>query len=99
MRILVCALLYAAQMCSGDDQTTCFHQAIIDYGDCFYSDGAQVGSLATFLLARAYLQQGDKDKATKLFEDLMINYPEATTHSGLNLVSILDSELKASSPK
>ena len=89
-----CAILYLGQMSRGDKQITYLKQAIADHSGCFYGDGAQVGALARFFLARAYLDgaNADKEKAEKaktLFDEIRKDYPDSVDHSGNSLVEQL----------
>jgi tetratricopeptide (TPR) repeat protein len=89
-----CAILYLGQMSRGDEQIAYFKQAIADYGDCFYGDGVQVGPMARFLLARAYLagvesNEENAEKAKRLFDEIRKDYPEAVDHRGNSLVEQL----------
>ena len=82
-----CALLYLARMSEGEEQEKYLQQAIRDYSDCFYGDGVQVGAYARYLLAQAYLEKGDKEKADRLFEELKSQFPGAIDHNGRLLLT------------
>ena len=76
-------------MSQGDKQIAYFRQAIEDHGDCFYGDGVQVGASARLLLAYAYLDHGDAEKAAVLFAEIRKDYSHAIDHSGHPLIEQL----------
>jgi hypothetical protein len=85
-----CALLYLGQMTTGDEQMEYLQQAIDDFSDCFYGDGAQVGAYARFVLWYRYRNDGEKEKAAKLAEEIRTDYPDAIDHRGRNVVALLE---------
>jgi TolA-binding protein len=77
-----CALVYLGQISSGDEQVQYFKQAIDSYSDCFYGNGVQVGAYARLLLAVRYANDGKKDEALKLLDELAKDYPRSLDHKG-----------------
>jgi hypothetical protein len=84
-----CALLYLGQMSTGDEQINYLKQAIENFSDCFYGDGVQVGAYARFVLWYRYRNDGEKEKAAGIAEEIRINYPDAIDHRGRNVVELL----------
>jgi len=80
-----CALLYLGQMSEGEPRIKYYKRAIDDYSDCFYGNGVQVGALGRYLLALAYTEAGEVEKATALREELKLKYPDAINHQGHRL--------------
>lgn len=83
-----CAVLYMGQMSrdAGEAEHR-FRQAIDDYSDCWYLNGAQVGGLARLYLAGKYAREGRLDEAGKLLDEIEQDYPNAIDHRGRLLSS------------
>jgi hypothetical protein len=90
-----CAMLYLAQMSTGDDRAKYLQDCIDKYNDCFYGDGAQVGAYARFMLAEDYKSNGETEKAKALYDEIKAKYPDAIDHSGKLLVDIINVGSKA----
>jgi hypothetical protein len=75
-----CATLDLATMSEGAERDQYLRTAIDKYGDCFYTDGVQVGAYARLLLGRSLNTQGDKEKADALFRQIKTRYPDAIGH-------------------
>lgn len=84
-----CALLYLGQMSTGGEQINYLKQAIENFSDCFYGDGAQVGAYARFILLYRYRNDGEKEKAARLAEEIQTDYPDAIDHRGRKVVELL----------
>lgn len=80
-----CAFLYMAARGEEAEQINTLEQVIEKYGDCFYGNGVQVGAYARFRLAEIYFLKGEKEKARKLFDEIVTTYPDAIDHSGQSL--------------
>jgi len=89
-----CAVLYLAQMSTGDDRARYLQDCIDKYNDCFYGDGAQVGPYARFMLAEDYKSNGEKQKADALFSEIKAKYPDAIDHSGKLLLDSINAGSK-----
>ncbi|MFH0953964.1 MAG: hypothetical protein V1873_06510 [Verrucomicrobiota bacterium] len=81
-----CAALYLGQRTQGDEKVKYLTMAIEKHSDCMYGDGVQVGAYARFLLAAYYRDNGKKDAATKLFQEVRTQFPNAVNHRGGLLV-------------
>lgn len=81
-----CAVLYVAQMSTGEDRARYLQDCIEKYNDCFYGDGVQVGVYARYLLAMDSRKNGDRAKADALLNEIKAKYPDAVDHSGNLLV-------------
>ena len=81
--------MYAAQRSSGDERVKMLKQAIENYGDCFYGDGAQVGAYARMYLAGELERSGDTAGAEKLYGEIRALYPNAHAHNGKPFSEIL----------
>lgn len=77
-----CALVYLGQITSGDQQITYLKKAIDEHSDCFYGNGVQVGAYARLLLSVRYANDGKKDEALKLLDELKKDYPRSQDHKG-----------------
>jgi TolA-binding protein len=84
-----CAVLYLGQMSVGEERERLLTDAIEKYGDCYYGNGVNVGAYARFLLAHYYKENGEADKAKKLFNDIRTKYADAVDHGGRSLVAQL----------
>jgi TolA-binding protein len=84
-----CALLYMGQMHSGEERENYLKRAISDFSDCFYGDGVQVGAYARYYLAYYYQENGKKDEASDIYEEIRKNYPDAVNHKGRLLKDII----------
>lgn len=84
-----CAVMYAGQGSKGEEAVKWLKKAIDDHADCRYGDGAVVGAYARFYLASIYEQQGKKDEARKLKEEILTLYPDAVTHRGQPMKDLL----------
>ncbi len=82
-----CAVLYVAQMSTGEDRARYLQDCIEKYNDCFYGDGVQVGVYARFMLAGDLRQKGETAKAKALLDEIKSKYPDAVDHSGNLLVN------------
>ncbi len=77
-----CAMLYLAQISSGEPQIELLKQVIRDYSDCWYFDGVQVGAYARFILG-SLLEKNDRHaEAVACFDELIRLYPDAIGHNG-----------------
>lgn len=85
-----CALLYLGQMSEGKDRENYLKQAIDDFSDCFYGDGVQVGAYARYHLAYYYKESGDEQKAAELFNEIAGKYPDAISHKGVLLSTLIE---------
>ena len=84
-----CAVMYAAQRANGDERVKLLKQAIENYSDCFYGDGAQVGAYARLYLAGELEHSGDTAGAEKLYGEIRSLYPNAHAHNGKPFSEIL----------
>ena len=84
-----CATLYLGQMSQGDQRIDYLTQAMNDFPDCYYGDGVNVGSYATYYLACQYWADGRYDEATKLIDKIKTDYPDAIDHRGRVLTDLL----------
>ena len=84
-----CAVMYAAQRANGDERVKLLKQAIENYSDCFYGDGAQVGAYARLYLAGELERSGDTAGAEKLYGEIRSLHPTAHAHNGKPFSEIL----------
>ena len=85
-----CAMLMLAAISgNGPDSVKILQDAVKDYSDCYFNDGAQVGGCGRYMLARRYMLSGDKNKAAKLLLELKKSYPDAVDHAGNKLVDTM----------
>jgi hypothetical protein len=84
-----CAVLTLAQMSANNEQLDYLKQAIEKYGDCYYSNGVQVGAYARLYLAMRHKRDGKDKESAKLFEEIRTRYPDAVDHTGQLLTSHL----------
>jgi hypothetical protein len=83
------AMLYLAQITSGDERETFLKRAIADHGDCWYADGVQVGAFARAQLAVFYSAHGKTSEAKALAKEVADRFPGAVDHNGRPLVDVL----------
>lgn len=86
-----CALLYLANISTGEEADKLYQEAIAK-GDCWYFDGVQVGAYARFLLGINLWKAGKKKEAEVLFNEIRKNYPDAISHRGKLLTSMIPKE-------
>jgi hypothetical protein len=84
-----CAVLYLAQLSQGEEAEKYLKLAIEKHENAWYGDGAQVGALARFQLARFYWQGGKQDGARAVAQELRTKFPDAVDHNGRRLVDLL----------
>jgi len=77
-----CAMLYLAQISSGESQIELLKQVIRDYSDCWYFNGVQVGAYARFILGSLLEKDGRHAEAVACFDELIRLYPDAIGHNG-----------------
>lgn len=77
-----CALLYLATMENPEKVEERLKLAIEKYSDSWYGSGVNVGAYARFKLGMYYWRNGEKEKASKLFNEIRTDYPDATGHAG-----------------
>ena len=82
-----CAVLYLGQMSVGEERERLLTDAMEKYGDCYYGNGVNVGAYARFLLAHYYKDNGEADKAKKLFNEIRTKYADAVDHGGRSLLA------------
>ena len=87
-----CAMLYLAQMTSGEEREKWLQEAIDHHSDCMYGDGSQVGALARMQLGYIYKDQGDMKKATALFQEIRSGFADAVDHKGRLIISIIPAQ-------
>jgi len=85
-----CAVLTLAQSTEGNEQLGYLKQAIEKYGNCYYSNGVQVGAYARLYLAMRHKRDGQNKDAAKLFEEIRTRYPDAVDHKGQLLTAHLE---------
>jgi TolA-binding protein len=85
-----CALVYLAQITTGDEQIQYLQQAIDSHADCFYGDGVQVGAYARLILAVRYVNDKQYDKAATQLDELLKQYPRSLDHKGQPLELSVD---------
>lgn len=83
------AVLYLAQMTSGDERERYLKQAIADHSDTWYGDGVQVGAFARAQLAAFYSAHGRPAEAAALAQEVADRFPGAVDHNGRPLVDTL----------
>jgi hypothetical protein len=83
------AVLYLAQMTSGDEREKYLKEAIANHGDSWYGDGVQVGAFARAQLAVFYSNHGRAAEAQALAKEVVERFPGAVDHSGRPLVDML----------
>jgi hypothetical protein len=83
------AVLYLAQLSSGEEREAYLKSAIATYGDTWYGDGVQVGALARAQLAMTYAAMGRVDDAKVLVKEIEDKFPGAVDHGGRPLLDSL----------
>jgi hypothetical protein len=83
------AVLYLAQLSSGEEREAYLKSAIGTYGDTWYGDGVQVGALARAQLAMTYAATGRVDDAKVLVKEIEDKFPGAVDHGGRPLLDSL----------
>ncbi len=83
------ALLYLAQLTSGDEREKYLKTAIESYTDTWYGDGVQVGAFARAQLAMFYSVVGRTAEARTLAREVAAQFPGAVDHRGQPLADIL----------
>ena len=83
------AVLYLAQLSSGDQREKYLKSAIGEHGDAWYGDGVQVGAMARAQLAALYAATGRTAEAQALAKEVVTLFPGAVDHSGRPLADIL----------
>jgi hypothetical protein len=83
------AVLYLAQLSSGDEREAYLKTAIDAHGDAWYGDGVQVGALARAQLAAFYAAAGKMPEAKALANEVVERFPGAVDHGGRPLVAML----------
>jgi tetratricopeptide (TPR) repeat protein len=84
-----CAMLYLGQYATGEERVRLLMQAVEKHSDCYYLNGAQVGGYGRLVLIDTYLQLGKRDEAKKLADELRKDYPDAITHKGVLISSVI----------
>jgi hypothetical protein len=83
------AILYLAQLASGDEREAYLKTAIDTYGDTWYGDGVQVGAFARAQLAVYYSAHQKTAEAKALASEIVESFPGAIDHAGRPLVETL----------
>ncbi len=83
------AVLYLAQLTSGDEREKYLKTAIETYNDTWYGDGVQVGAFARAQLAMFYSVDGRTAEAKSLAREVAERFPGAVDHRGVPLAEIL----------
>ena len=83
------AILYLAQLASGEERETYLKRAIEAHSDTWYGDGVQVGAFARAQLAAFYSANGRATEAAVLAKEVVDQFPGAVDHSGRPLAEIL----------
>ena len=83
------AVLYLAQLSSGDEREGYLKTAIDSYGDTWYGDGVQVGAFARAQLAAFHAAVGKMAEAKALADEIVERFPGAVDHRGQPLVDML----------
>ena len=65
------------------------NQVEIDFGDCYYGSGVQVGAYARPYLAYYYKEIGKEKESKVLFDEIRKDYPDAVNHKGKLLIDML----------
>ncbi len=85
-----CALCQLVGMSSTSQEAEqYFKECIPKYDDCYFEDGAQVGSFARYNLALQYTREGQNDKAEALYKEIKDNYPDSLDHTGQLLADLI----------
>ncbi len=83
------AVLYLAQLTSGDEREAYLKTAIERYSDTWYGDGVQVGAFARAQLAVFYANHGKPAEGKALAREVVDRFPGAVEHRGQPLADIL----------
>ncbi len=84
------ATLTLAQSSEGTVQMELLKKAIGPFGNCYYSNGVQVGPYARLYLAMRYKKDGKNKEAAEIFEEIRTNHPDAIDHQGQLLTTHLE---------
>ncbi len=84
-----CVMLYQAIRSTGKERISRLRQVIKNYDSCYYFNGVQVGAFARYRLGIAYLKEGKKSDAEKLFNELKFSYKDAIDHKGTLLIDLI----------
>jgi hypothetical protein len=84
-----CAVLYLAQISTGDERESFLKRAIAEHVDDWYGNGVQVAALARVHLAAHYAETNRREEAAALAEEVQKSFPEAVDHTGGSLVEML----------
>jgi beta-lactamase regulating signal transducer with metallopeptidase domain/TolA-binding protein len=83
-----CATLYLGQASVGAERLEYLTRAVEKFSDCYYFNGCQVGGYGRYVLALTLWENGQKDKARALLEELKTKYKDATDHRGVPMGAI-----------
>ena len=83
------AVLYLAQMATGDEREAYLKTAITTYGDTWYGDGVQVGAFGRAQLAVYYATHERLAEGKALAREVVDRFPGAVDHRGKPLVDTL----------
>jgi uncharacterized protein (DUF1810 family) len=83
------AVLYLAQMTTGDEREAYLKTAITTYGDTWYGDGVQVGAFGRAQLAVYYATHDRLAEGKALAKEVMDKFPGAVDHRGKPLLDTL----------
>lgn len=83
------AVLYLAQLTTGNEREGYLKTAIDSYGDTWYGDGVQVGAFARAQLAAYYANHGRAPEGKALAAEVVDRFPGAIDHSGRPLLDTL----------
>ena len=84
-----CATLYLAQKSRGEAREKLLRQCIVEFGDCYYLNGCQVGALARLHLWSSLKADGKTAEADALLAELKAKFSLANDHSGKVFSDIL----------
>ena len=83
------AVLYLAQMTTGDEREAYLKTAMTTYNDTWYGDGVQVGAFARAQLAVYYATHERLAEGKALAKEVVDTFPGAVDHRGKPLVDTL----------
>ena len=83
------AVLYLAQMATGDERERLLKTAVSTYGDTWYGDGVQVGAFARAQLAVYYATHERLPEGKALAKEVVDKFPGAVDHRGKPLLDTL----------
>jgi beta-lactamase regulating signal transducer with metallopeptidase domain len=89
-----CATLYMGQLSEGAERREYLTRAVEKFSDCFYFDGCQVGGYGRYVLAITLWQEGAKDKARELLDEITKNYKGSIDHRGRPMVDLVEAVQK-----